>query len=282
MAMYLIGDIQGCDEALGRLLDTLAFSPSRDHLVALGDLVNRGPASAAVLRRLRGMGAAARCILGNHDLHTLAVAHGVRAMGKGDTLDDMLRAPDAPAQLEWLAQQPLALCETLGNNTLLMVHAGVLPAWKAIKTIALAQEVHTAMQADLPGFLRTMYGNSPTYWSEDLQGPERLRVVVNALTRMRFCTPQGVMDFAVKEAASAAPPGLVPWFDAPERQTASVMVAFGHWSTLPWLGRQDVFAMDSGCVWGGCLSALRVELGASGTLQTERIQVRCPQAQVPG
>ena len=285
MAMYLIGDVQGCDAALQRLLDTLAFSPSRDTLFLLGDLVNRGPDSAAVLRRLMGYGDAARCLLGNHDLHLLAVAHGVRKPHRKDTLGCVLNAPDRHTLLHWLRHQRMALRETMGGNTLLMVHAGVLPAWTATKTIAYAAEVECLLQsADMRDFLAVMYGNAPARWSESLQGLDRIRVIVNALTRLRFCTTDGTMEFETKDSAQAAPAGYMPWFEVPGRKTAKVTMAFGHWSTLGWLGRTDVLAMDTGCVWGGCLSALRVEPSSTTgpAWNTELIQVQCAQAQKPG
>lgn len=285
MAMYLIGDVQGCDAALAELTQHIDFSPSRDTLYLLGDLVNRGPDSAGVLRRLMGYGASARCLLGNHDLHLLAVAHGARKPGRQDTLDELLAAPDRPAMLDWLRNQPLAMLERVGGLNLLMVHAGVLPAWTATKTIALAREVEALLQSDDAGqFLRGMYGNAPVQWSDSLMGIERLRVIVNALTRMRFCTPEGAMEFATSGAADQAPAGYLPWYTAPGRQTADVAVAFGHWSTLGWLGRPDVLALDTGCVWGGCLSALRVTPSTvtEEPWNTELFQVRCSQSQKPG
>lgn len=279
MATYLIGDVQGCDSALQRLLDKISFSPSRDTLYLLGDLVNRGPDSAAVLRRLMGYGNAARCLLGNHDLHLLAIAHGVRRPSRSDTLDDVLQAPDRPALLDWLCRQGLALHEVYQDEELLMVHAGVLPAWTAIKTIALASEVEAVLQSpDLPDFLRQMYGNEPAYWDDALTGDARLRVIVNALTRLRFCTTEGEMEFETKEGAEAAPAGYRPWFEVPERHTADVTVAFGHWSTLGWLNRPDVLALDTGCVWGGCLSAVRLGKARAHEL----IQVKCQAMQTPG
>ena len=281
MALYLIGDVQGCNAALQRLLDTISFSPSRDSLILLGDLVNRGPDSAGVLRRLMHLGPAARCLLGNHDLNLLAVAHGVRKPHRKDTLGGILDAPDRNTMLDWLRQQHMALLEKTGNEELLLIHAGVLPAWTAIKTIALAKEVEAVLQGnDLGEFLHQMYGNEPAGWSESLTGVARLRVIVNALTRLRFCTLEGEMEFETKEGASAAPAGCMPWFDVPGRQTAGVTVAFGHWSTLGWLhDRRDVISLDTGCVWGGCLSALK--LGANSTLN-ELIQVKCEAAQKPG
>lgn len=275
-----MGDVQGCDDALARLLAEIAFSPSRDQLVLLGDLVNRGPDSAGVLRRVRALDGAVQCVLGNHDLHLLAVAHGARPRGRQDTLDALLAADDAPALLDWLRRQPLALHRRVGGADLLMVHAGVLPAWSVPQTLALAAEVQAALQAPEPGrFLQHMYGNRPDRWDDTLAGIERLRVAVNALTRLRFVTPEGAMDFDTKEGADAAPPGHLPWFDVPGRRTAHATVACGHWSTLGWLSRPDLIATDTGCVWGGCLTAVR--LGATPA-ERERIQVRCVQAQRPG
>jgi bis(5'-nucleosyl)-tetraphosphatase (symmetrical) len=279
MALYLIGDVQGCDGALQRLLDKIDFSPSRDTLYLLGDLVNRGPDSAAVLRRLMGYGTSARCLLGNHDLHLLALVHGARKPHRSDTLDDLLQAPDRAALLDWLRRQRLALLERIHDEEVLMVHAGVLPAWTATKTIALAGEVEAVLQGPaLPDFLHQMYGNEPACWNDGLTGGARLRVIVNALTRLRFCSAEGQMEFATKEGAAAAPAGYLPWFDVPGRKTADVTVAFGHWSTLGWLDRSDVLALDTGCVWGGCLSAVR--LGPRRA--HELIQVKCEAAQTPG
>ena len=276
MATYMIGDVQGCDVALGRLLDTVGFSPSRDTLYLLGDLVNRGPASLAVLRRLMALEGVAHCLLGNHDLHLLAVAHGVRKPHRSDTLDDILAAPDRANLLDWVRTRPLALHE----HGWLMVHAGVLPQWDAHQTLALAAEVQALLRGpDWRDFLDHMYGNEPDHWSDDLQGIDRLRVVVNVLTRLRFCTVQGVMEFKTKDSADAAPPGFMPWFEVPERRTAGTPIAFGHWSTLGPLARDGLQALDTGCVWGGCLSAARVDTPGQ---VSERIAVRCEQARKPG
>lgn len=275
MAAYLVGDVQGCDTALGRLLDRIAFSPSRDTLYLLGDLVNRGPESAAVLRRVMAHGNATQCLLGNHDLSLLALAHGHRAAHRNDTLDEVLGAPDRDALLDWLRHRPMAI-DTQG---LLLVHGGVLPQWDRAQVLALAAEVEAALRGpDLDGFLSRMYGNEPAQWSDALTGAARLRVVVNALTRLRFCTPEGVMDLKASGRPDQAPPGHLPWFDVPGRRTAGDCIAFGHWSTLGYLRRPDVISLDTGCVWGGCLSALR--LHAQGA--HELIQVKCEQAQAPG
>ncbi|MCF8159861.1 MAG: symmetrical bis(5'-nucleosyl)-tetraphosphatase [Polaromonas sp.] len=280
MALYMIGDVQGCDSALQRLLDAISFSPSTDTLYLLGDLVNRGPDSAGVLRRLMNFGASAQCLLGNHDLHLLAASVGARRPSRKDTLASVLNAPDRDAMLAWLRQQHMAFFLEHRNHSTLMVHAGVLPGWTASQTMALAGEFEAVLRGpDLNEFLHHMYGNTPDRWDNGLEGIDRLRMIVNALTRLRFCTAEGVMEFDTSDGAHAAPAGYLPWFEVPGRKTADVTVAFGHWSTLGWLGRDDVLALDSGCVWGGHLSALKL---GSGPAAHELIQVRCEQAQKPG
>jgi bis(5'-nucleosyl)-tetraphosphatase (symmetrical) len=283
MALYLIGDIQGCDEALERLLTHLAFSPSRDTLYVLGDLVNRGPHNAQVLRRLMGYGSSAQCLLGNHDLHLLAVSRGVRQPNKQDTIQDILTAPDRDALLHWLRHQHLGL--QVGH--VLMVHAGVLPQWTAAQTLALAGEVETVLRSDdWVQFMPQMYGGMPNVWHDNLTGADRLRVIVNALTRLRFCDAHGAMDFSVKESADQAPPHLMPWFDVPGRLSADVRVAFGHWSTVHIADRPDVICLDDGCVWGGCLSAAKLDIEDTHlTVQEarawQRLSVKCPQTLDP-
>ena len=280
MALYCIGDVQGCDAALAQLLEHIDFSPSRDTVYLLGDLVNRGPDSLAVLRRCRAAEGALRCLLGNHDLHLLALAHGVRKPSRRDTLDGVLQAGDRAVLLDWLRQQPLVRTHEHGGETLLMLHAGALPDWSVDDAVALASEVHGVLRGpDLQGFLQQLYGNTPDRWSPSLTGADRLRVIVNALTRLRFCTPDGMMDFDSAESAEAAPPGLVPWFEAPGRRTEGTLVAFGHWSMLGWVDRPGVLSLDTGCVWGGCLSAVR--FGATLS-EREHLKVDCVQAQKPG
>jgi bis(5'-nucleosyl)-tetraphosphatase (symmetrical) len=280
MALYLIGDVQGCDDALQRLLDHIAFSPSRDSLVLLGDLVNRGPASADVLRRVQRLGGSARSLLGNHDLHLLGVANGARKAGRKDTLDGVLGAPDREALLDWLRHQHMALHQTVGGRDLLMVHAGVLPQWSVAQTLVLASEVEAVLRGPTFGeFVRSMYGNEPAQWSDALTGSARLRAIVNGLTRLRFCSAEGLMDFETKDSADAPPAGFMPWFDVPQRRTANATVAFGHWSTLGWVSRPDLISTDTGCVWGGCLSAARIGTALD---DREHVEVRCTQAQRPG
>ncbi|HRO52239.1 MAG TPA: symmetrical bis(5'-nucleosyl)-tetraphosphatase [Alicycliphilus sp.] len=280
MALYCAGDIQGCSDAFERLLSVIGFSPSRDTIYLLGDLVNRGPASAAVLRRCMQMGDSVRALLGNHDLHLLATAHGVRPPSRRDTLDGILQASDRGAMLDWLRQQPLARQVEHGGEPLLLVHAGVLPQWSADDVLALAREVQAQLSGPgLAEFLRRMYGNHPDLWDAGLQGADRLRIIVNALTRLRFCTPEGRMDFDSTESSAQAPEGLVPWFDAPGRRTRGTLIAFGHWSTLGWISRPDILGLDTGCVWGGALSAVR--FGAT-LAEREHCKVQCPQAQRPG
>ena len=267
MATYAIGDIQGCYSAFRRLIDKLGFDPGRDRLWLVGDLVNRGPQSLAVLQTLATFGSAAVCLLGNHDLHLLAVAHGVREPRPGDTLGDILNAPDAAAWTEWLRAQPLAHAEA----GWLCVHAGVVPQWSAVQTLALAAEVQTVLRGpELGAFLPMMYGNEPLAWRDDLTGPARWRFIINALTRLRFCSDDGVLDFKTKEGADAAPAGFKPWFDVPTRRTAGVPIAFGHWSTLGLVNRPELLAIDTGCVWGGALTAVRVDGG-----RREVVQVPC-------
>jgi bis(5'-nucleosyl)-tetraphosphatase (symmetrical) len=272
---YLIGDLQGCCDAFERLLAKIGFSPSRDRIYLLGDLVNRGPASLATLRRLMALEGSATCLLGNHDLHLLAIAHGSKKAHRSDTVQDILSAPDSAALLNWLRQQNLACFE----QGWLMVHAGVLPQWSVQQTLALAGEVQAVLRSpDWGDFVEQMYGNEPASWRDDLTGLARLRCIVNALTRLRFVDKSGQMDFKTKDGADGAPPGYRPWFDIAGRLTAGVPIAFGHWSTLGLLQRPDLLALDTGCVWGGRLSAARVENGQALNL----ISVKCEQAQKPG
>ena len=271
---YLIGDVQGCCDALDRLLAEVGFSPSRDRLTVLGDLVNRGPQSLATLQRLRGFGDAATCLLGNHDLHLLAVAHGGRPANRSDTLADILAAPDREAWIEWLRTRRMAVVE----QGWLCVHAGVVPQWDAAATLRLAAEVEALLRSDaLDAFLHVMYANEPVRWDDALTGDERARFVINVLTRIRFVDAHGALDLKTKEGTGGAPPGHFAWYEAPGRRTEGVPIAFGHWSTLGLVERPDLLAIDTGCVWGGQLTAVRVDGG-----RREVIQVECDPAQRPG
>ena len=264
---YLIGDVQGCCGALNRLLDKIGFSASRDRIYVLGDLVNRGPQSLATLERLRGLGDAAVCLLGNHDLNLLAVAHGVRKAHRGDTLAEILDSPDRAAWLDWLRHRHMAVAA----HGWLMVHAGVAAQWTAAQTLRLAGEVESVLRGDaFVEFLNEMYGDLPVRWSESLAGNDRLRFIVNVLTRTRFVTADGTLDLLTKDGIDSAPAGLMPWFDVPARQTQGVPIAFGHWATLGLINRPDLLALDTGCVWGRQLSAMRID----GDTR-ELIQVDC-------
>lgn len=265
--ILLIGDVQGCADALDRLLAACGFSPSRHQLVVLGDMVNRGPDSVGVLQRLRAMGDAAACVLGNHDLHLLAVAAGVRPAHRGDTFDDILSSPQREAWLEWLRHRPLALA----RGGWLCVHAGIPPAWSAQRTLELAHEVQEVLRSPQSvDFLHLLYGNEPSRWDEQLHGPDRWRYVVNALTRIRFVAEDDRLELITKEGAGAAPAGHLPWFEVPHRLTRDTPVAFGHWSTWGLLQRPGLLGLDTGCVWGGRLTAARVDDG-----RCELISVPC-------
>ena len=282
MSLYLIGDLQGCDAPLARLLDEISFSPSTDTLYLLGDLVNRGPDSLGVLRRLSALGDAAQCLLGNHDLHALAVCLGVRKTKRNDTLEALIAANDKPYLFDWLRHRPMAI----QAHGWLMVHAGVLPQWTAEQTLALAAEVeHVLRGPDIKTELTQMYGNAPAAWHDELIGSDRLRVIINALTRLRFCTADGLMDFSSNDSADNPPAGFMPWFDVPGRLTEHQPIAFGHWSTLrrgnqhTTQMRSNTLPLDTGCVWGGCLTTAK--LGAV-TGDYELIQVKCERALTPG
>lgn len=276
MKTYFIGDLQGCHaqtlDLLARIADT-ATEPYR--LLFAGDLINRGPDSLATLRLVYQLAqqGLADSVLGNHDLHLLAVVNGIRPEHASDTLADILAAPDRNVLIDWLRRRPLAL----RRDGHLLVHAGLLPQWSVAQALSLADEVSSMLSGDgWVDFLRTMYGNEPAIWSDDLRGAERLRCIVNAMTRLRFCTGEGRMDFKMKESGSApAGSGLMPWFEVPGRQSAGETVVFGHWSALGLMLAPGLIGLDSGCVWGGKLSAVCLE---DRTL----LQVDCPQFQQAG
>ena len=264
---YLVGDIQGCCDALEALLEKIGFSPSRDRIYVLGDLVNRGPKSLATIQRLVGLGSSAVCLMGNHDLHLLAAERSVRPLHRNDTLQEILDSPQRGEWIDWIRPRPLAV----QAHGWLMVHAGVVPQWDAEQTLALAQEVSAMLRGpELHDFLVVMYGNDPLRWSDTLAGPDRWRFVINVLTRIRFCTDDGALEFGTKEGPEAPPAGYRPWFDIAGRRTAGTPIAFGHWSALGLVQRPDLLAIDTGCVWGGKLTAVRIDGG-----RREIVQVQC-------
>jgi bis(5'-nucleosyl)-tetraphosphatase (symmetrical) len=256
MATYAVGDIQGCFASLQALLEKCCFSPEFDRLWLVGDLVNRGPRSLETLRFVKSLGDRAVTVLGNHDLSLLMAAEGFGKRHRSDTIDDILAAPDRNELLHWLRYQ--RLMHVQGDYA--MVHAGLLPAWSVAEARALAGEVEQALQAEnYRELLANMWGSEPGAWDSSLTGWPRLRVIVNAMTRMRFCSPAGEMDFKAKGELSQAPAGYLPWFEVPGRRSAAVVLVIGHWSALGLRLEPNLLALDSGCLWGGKLSALRLE-----------------------
>ncbi len=256
MATYAVGDIQGCFASLQALLEKCSFSPEFDRLWLVGDLVNRGPRSLETLRFVKGLGDRAVTVLGNHDLSLLMAAEGFGKRHRSDTIDDILAAPDRNELLHWLRHQ--RLMHVQGDYA--MVHAGLLPAWSVAEARTLAGEVEQALQAEnYREFLANMWGSEPCSWDSSLTGWPRLRVIVNAMTRMRFCSPAGEMDFKAKGELSQAPAGYLPWFEVSGRRSAATVLVTGHWSALGLRLEPNLLALDSGCLWGGKLSALRLE-----------------------
>ena len=259
MSTYAIGDIQGCFDELTGLLDYVGFSSSRDRLWFVGDLVNRGSQSLETLRFVKGLGEGALTVLGNHDLHLLMQSEGYGKTNPEDTLAPILAAPDRDELLEWLRRQPLFHVE----GEFAMVHAGLLPEWSVVQAAALADEVGSALRApDYREFLAHMWGSEPTRWDDGLTGWDRLRVVVNAMARMRFVTADGAMELrapGAKGPPSRGPAGCLPWFAAPSRRSTSHTVVCGHWSALGFRQEEKLLALDSGCLWGGYLTAVRLE-----------------------
>ncbi|MGA9851368.1 MAG: symmetrical bis(5'-nucleosyl)-tetraphosphatase [Gammaproteobacteria bacterium] len=276
MAIFAIGDIQGCHDELRRLLDRITFNPAEDTLWLTGDLVNRGPKSLDVLRFVKNLGERAICVLGNHDLHLLALAAGQDKHKTADTLDAVLTAPDRDELLNWLRHRPLLHHDaTLGYT---LIHAGLPPQWDLETATACARELESALRGDdYREFFAHMYGNQPTRWSSELKGMERLRFIVNCFTRLRYCTADGILDLASKGVPGTQPAGFIPWFEVPGRTSAKLHVLFGHWSTLGDVKGHNVYPLDTGCVWGGRLTALRLDGDDSGGWYC----VDCPGAQKP-
>ena len=256
MATYAIGDIQGCFYAFQKLLKSIDFNPQIDTLWLVGDVINRGANSLDVLRWCYKHSESIQLVLGNHDLHTIVVAHGIRKPNRSDTIQSVIEAPDASLLLNWLRHRPLMV----SNDDYVMVHAGLLPQWQISDALSYAKEVESALQSKhYVDFLSHMYGNTPNYWHDNLVGYERLRVIVNTMTRMRVCTLDGALDFSFKGELKDIPNGYLPWFDLPNRASFQQTIIFGHWSALGLQQRENIVALDTGCLWGGKLSAICLE-----------------------
>ncbi|HIP69268.1 MAG TPA: symmetrical bis(5'-nucleosyl)-tetraphosphatase [Chromatiales bacterium] len=268
MAIYAIGDIQGCYEPLQRLLKKINFRPKKDQLWFVGDLVNRGPQSLETLRFIKSLGKNAVTVLGNHDLHLLAMAANSTAK-KHKSLLPILEAPDCDELIDWLLHRPLLHYDKKLDTAL--VHAGIPPGWKIKTALKRAHEVETILQqGDYKEFLKIMYGNKPDLWSKALQGNERLRFIVNAYTRMRYCDIEGRLDYDHKLAPGTQPQGLYPWFRLPRKRSFSTRIIFGHWSTLGYMQEKNFIALDTGCVWKGKLTAVRLD-----SKKPEAVSVKC-------
>jgi bis(5'-nucleosyl)-tetraphosphatase (symmetrical) len=278
MPTYAIGDIQGCDDELGELLTRIHFKPDRDRLWFVGDLVNRGPKSLAVLRRVHALGGNASVVLGNHDLHLLAIARSkAERRRNGDTLDEVLDAPDREKLLDWLQGLPLLHYDPdLGLRGHTMIHAGLPPQWDLQTAQAAALEVQQALADDPAGLFEHMYGDKPNRWSDDLTGYPRLRFIVNCLTRLRFCDPDGRIDLRIKDGLGNAPAPFLPWFRVPGRRSRHLRIVCGHWSALGLHTEDNIISIDTGCVWGGSLCAWRLDE------PQEPVLLGCPGYRAPG
>ncbi len=258
MAVYAIGDLQGCLSSLQQLLDKIKFDPVTDKIWFVGDLVNRGPESLATLRFIRDLSDAAITVLGNHDLHMMAIAQGLRQQTSKDNLDDILQAPDREQLFDWIRRKPLLYHDDNLNFT--MVHAGLSPSWDLPTALQCAREVESVLASDdYADFLSKMYGNEPDYWSDDVTGIDRWRYIINCFTRLRFCDDKGRLVLKAKGAPESHPQ-LIPWFLVPGRKNEQVRIVFGHWSTLGCYHSSNVYCLDSGCVWGGKMTTLRLDV----------------------
>ena len=273
MATYAIGDIQGCYNELRRLIDVIKFNPAQDRLWFVGDLVNRGPHSLETLRFIKGLGESAVTVLGNHDLHLIATVVSLGKTGKKDTLGPILRAEDCDELIDWLRKQKLFY----HNEEFCMLHAGLPPQWDFTQTKAMAAELEQVIGGDdYERFFRSMYGNKPLIWQDDLSKTEKLRFAVNCFTRLRYCSIGGELDFHHKDPLGSQPPHLVPWFQVPGRKSRGMRIIFGHWSTLGYYQGNNVYSIDTGCLWGGQLTALKLDENP------ERISIDCACTQTPG
>jgi bis(5'-nucleosyl)-tetraphosphatase (symmetrical) len=266
MAIYAVGDVQGCFDELQRLRDEVRFDPAADRLWFTGDLVNRGPKSLETLRFVKSLGDAAVTVLGNHDLHLLAVSCGISRTKHKDTFGDVLDAADRDELVDWLRRRPLLH----RDGRFYLIHAGLPPEWSAEQAESCAGEVQAWLRSDdYPEFFRQMYGDQPGRWSESLRGWDRLRFITNCLTRMRYCDRHGHLDFKFKGRPGSQPPHLLPWFEVPGRRSVDGEIVFGHWSTLGFYSGNGVVCLDTGCLWGGELTALRLDG------ERRRTSVRC-------
>lgn len=258
MAVYAIGDIQGCLIPFEELLEKINFDPVLDQVWLTGDLVNRGPDSLQALRFIKGLGNSAVTVLGNHDLHFLAVARKIRNARSGDTLKPLLRAPDLEELVDWLRQQPLVHCDK--GLKVLMSHAGVYPGWSKRQLMLCANQVEKKLRGkNIDRFLEKMYGSEPETWCDSLRGSKRLRFITNALTRMRYCDIHAKLDFDKKNPPDNQNKKLLPWFEHPDMKCKKWRIVFGHWSALGYLQKKNIISLDSGCVWGGKLTAVRLD-----------------------
>lgn len=268
MPTYAIGDVQGCFAELNALLEKIHFHPDRDTLWFTGDLVNRGPQSLEVLRFVKSLGHKHIVVLGNHDLHLLAAHYGVGRVNHEDTFEEILAAPDRQELMDWLRYRPLVhFNKEMG---FIMSHAGLAPAWTAQQAVSLAREVETLLRSDTPAeFLKQMYGNQPDRWDDHLTGIERWRCIINYFTRMRFCHLDGRLNLTYKGEIAGKPDDLIPWFDVADRACVGTKIVFGHWAALNGkTNTPNVYALDTGCVWGNCMTAMRLE-------DEERFSVKC-------
>ena len=286
MTIYAIGDIQGCYEDLTNLLEKVNFKPLEDKLWFVGDLVNRGPDSLSTLRFIKSLGDSAQVVLGNHDLHLLAIYHGIKK-NKDASVQEILDASDCGELLDWLRKQPVLFHDAQTN--FIMVHAGIYPHWSLEQAKSYAHELENVLSSDnYLDFLNHMYGNKPDEWSEELSDWERLRFICNSFTRMRYCKANSQLDFDFNGAPDSQINDLIPWFDIPNRDCKDEKIIFGHWSTLGYFQKENnlsipdnIFATDTGCVWGGTLSALKIDLRNNGQFKTEMVSIDCPQRSTP-
>lgn len=268
MAIYAIGDVQGCFDELTALVKKISFNPKKDKLWFVGDLVNRGPKSLETLRWIKSLGDKATTVLGNHDLHLLAAYAGIREVKKTSSLHHVVHAKDIKELIDWVRQQPLMHYDS--NLNIAMVHAGLLPSWTIKKALLRASEVENVLRSNhYLDFLKNMYGDQPNEWDKTLKGWDRLRVITNTFTRLRYCNPCGIMDLNEKGPVGSQADGLKPWFEIESRNSLDTKIIFGHWSTLGSYNGNNVIAIDTGCIWGGCITAIRIDNNSDTKYQIE-------------